>query len=309
MAHRPFERLQPLDTADQGRAHYAAAHLAGIITCDRPQGKRGRKEPATKDGESASALVWQVADSEGPTQRHSELADDDATQGRRGSHGNWRHDMSESTATSDPALTAIDRPRRLSTGTWTVDPADSSVTLAWRKLRLWSLTGQLPCLGVIHLDDLPPVGVIRFQQPSGLPVLTMALDPTSLETQGARLDAMLRGPDAVDVLRHRWWTLRSESLEVLAGGIWRVMATLTANGIQGLVELRLDVDPEASGPHWLVLRGRGVLELRAFGMGKRASLLGPTIQLNLTVRARRVETSTTESQQEEKVTCTTSMPS
>jgi polyisoprenoid-binding protein YceI len=216
--------------------------------------------------------------------------------------------MSERTATSEPALTAIDRPRRLPTGTWTIDPADSSVTLAWRKLRLWSITGQLHCLGVIHLDDLPPAGVIRFQQPSGLPVLTMVLDPASLETQDARLDAMLRGPDAVDVLRHGWWTLRSESLEVLPGGTWRVMATLTANGTQGLVELRLEVDPEASGHDWLVLRGRGVLDRRAFGMGKRASFLGPTIQLDLTVRARRVETSNTEGQQEEEVTCITSMP-
>jgi polyisoprenoid-binding protein YceI len=216
--------------------------------------------------------------------------------------------MSERTATSEPALTAIDQPRRLPTGTWTIDPADSSVTLAWRKLRLWSITGQLHCLGVIHLDDLPPAGVIRFQQPSGLPVLTMVLDPASLETQDARLDAMLRGPDAVDVLRHGWWTLRSESLEVLPGGTWRVMATLTANGTQGLVELRLEVDPETSGHDWLVLRGRGVLDRRAFGMGKRASFLGPTIQLDLTVRARRVETSHTEGQQEEEVTCTTSMP-
>jgi polyisoprenoid-binding protein YceI len=137
----------------------------------------------------------------------------------------------------------------------------------------------------------------------------MVLDPASLETQDARLDAMLRGPDAVDVLRHGWWTLRSESLEVLPGGTWRVMATLTANGTQGLVELRLEVDPEASGHDWLVLRGRGVLDRRAFGMGKRASILNPTIRLDLALRARRVETGTSsERQQEEKVTCTTSMP-
>jgi hypothetical protein len=72
------------------------------------------------------------------------------------------------------------------------------------------------------------------------------------------------------------------------------MATLTATGTQGLVELRLEVDPRASGPDWLVLRGRGVLDRRVFGLGKGASILGPTIQLDLTVRARRVETSTTE---------------
>jgi polyisoprenoid-binding protein YceI len=190
----------------------------------------------------------------------------------------------------EPADPATNRSHPPPIGTWTIDPADSSVTLAWRKLRFWTITGRRPCLGVIHLDELPPVGVIRFQQPSGLPVLTMALDPASLETQDADLDAMLCGPEAVDVLRHRWWTLRSESLEILPGGTWRVMATLTANGTQGLVELRLEVDPEASGLDWLVLRGHGVLDRRAFRMGKRASILGPTIQLDLTVRARQVET-------------------
>jgi polyisoprenoid-binding protein YceI len=120
----------------------------------------------------------------------------------------------------------ISQPRP--TGTWTIDPADSTVSFAWPKLRLWTITGRLHGMGVIHLDGLPPVGVVRFEQPSGLPVLTMALDPASVETQDADLDAMLRGPDYFDAVRHRWWTLRSQSLEVLATGTWRVMATLTA---------------------------------------------------------------------------------
>lgn len=208
----------------------------------------------------------------------------------------------------EPADAATNRSHPPPIGTWTIDPGTSSLSFAWRKLRFWIVTGWLPCLGVVHLDELPPVGVIRFQQPSGLPVLTMALDPASVETGDADLAAMPCGPSAVDVLRHRWWTLRSESLEVLPGGIWRVMATLTANGTQGLVELRFEIDPETSGHDWLVLRGRGVLDRRAFGMGRRASFLGPTIQLDLTVRAGQVETSDTEGQQEEKVTCTTSMP-
>jgi hypothetical protein len=59
------------------------------------------------------------------------------------------------------------------------------------------------------------------------------------------------------------------------------MATLTAKGTQGLVELRLEVDPEASDCDWLVLSGRGVLDRRAFGMGNRASIFDPTIQLDL----------------------------
>ena len=184
-------------------------------------------------------------------------------------------------------MTATDRSYPSPIGTWTIDPADSSIAFAWRKLRLWTITGRRHCLGVIHLDELPPVGVIRFQQPSGLPVLTMELDPASLETHDADLNPMLRGPDVVDVLRRRWWTLHSESLEVLSTGIWRVMATLTARGTPALVELRFAITPEASGPDTLVLRGRGVLDRRAFGIGRQAWSFGPQLQLDLAVRAHR----------------------
>jgi len=184
-------------------------------------------------------------------------------------------------------MTATDRSYPSPIGTWTIDPADSSIAFAWRKLRLWTITGRRHCLGVIHLDELPPVGVIRFQQPSGLPVLTMTLDPASLETHDADLDAMLGGPDYFDAVRHRWWTLRSESLEVLPGGTWRVMATLTARGTAALVELHLEVDPGASGPDALVLRGRGVLDRRAFGIGRQVWSFDPQIQLDLAVCANR----------------------
>jgi polyisoprenoid-binding protein YceI len=174
------------------------------------------------------------------------------------------------------------------TGTWTIDPADSTVSVAWPKLRLWTTTGQLHGMGVIQLDGLPPVGVVRFEQPSGLPVLTMTLDPASVETHDADLDAMLGGPD-FDAVRHRWWTLRSESLEVLPTGTLRIMATLTARGTPALalVELHLEVDPGASGPNTLVLRGRGVLDRRAFGIGRQTWRFGPHIQLDLGVRAKR----------------------
>jgi polyisoprenoid-binding protein YceI len=184
-------------------------------------------------------------------------------------------------------VTAIDRSGLGPRGTWVIDPAGSSVSLAWRKLRRWTVTGRLHCFGVIHLEDLPPIGVIRFQQPSGLPVLTIALDPASIQPHDGNLDAALGGPDALDVRQHRWWTLRSESLELLPTGTWRVMATLTTRGIPGLVELRLDVDLEASSPDQLVLRGQGVLDRRGTGIARPASTLSPRVRVDLAVRARR----------------------
>lgn len=65
-----------------------------------------------------------------------------------------------------PVDTATDRSPPGPIGTWTIDHAHSSVSLSWRRLRLGTVTGRLHGLGIIHLDDLPPVGVVRFQQPS-----------------------------------------------------------------------------------------------------------------------------------------------
>jgi polyisoprenoid-binding protein YceI len=190
---------------------------------------------------------------------------------------------------SAPALTPPDQVPPGPVGTWTVDPSHSSVSFAWRKHRLWTTTGRLHLVGVIHLDALPPVGVIRFEQPSGLPVLTIALDPASIQPHHSDLDAMLGGPEVVDTQGPRWWTLHSQSLEVLPTGAWRVIATLTANGAPALVELHLEVDPGPGEPDWLVLRGQGVLDRRAFDLARQVSTIRSQIRLGLAVRARRTE--------------------
>ena len=44
-------------------------------------------------------------------------------------------------------VAATDRSRPRPIGTWTIDPTLSSVSLAWRKLRLWTITGRRPCVG------------------------------------------------------------------------------------------------------------------------------------------------------------------
>ena len=186
------------------------------------------------------------------------------------------------------AVTATGRAAPRPLGSWMIDPSHSSVSLTWRKHRLWTITGRLHCFGIFRLDALPPVGVVQFEQPSGLPVLTMALDPASVETGDGDLDRRLRSPEVLDVQRHRWWTLRSEGLEVMPRGAWQVMVTLTINGTSSLIGLRLELDPKASSADWLVLRGHGVLDRRAFGIGSPASTFSSQIRLDLVVRARRV---------------------
>jgi hypothetical protein len=179
-------------------------------------------------------------------------------------------------APSEPGATT-DRPRADLGGTWTVDPAISAVASAWRTLGLWTITGRRHCLGVIYLDALPPVGVICFRQPSGLPVLTMALAPGCLE------------PGDADRQQQWRWRLHSQSLEVLPGGARRVMATLTTHQPLGLVELRLTVDSEHSRRDWLMLLGRGVLDRRAFPHQQPAWSFDPMTRLELAVHAKRKE--------------------
>jgi hypothetical protein len=67
------------------------------------------------------------------------------------------------------------------------------------------------------------------------------------------------------------------------------MATLATHRTLGLVELRLEVDPEHRRRGWLVLRGRGVLDRRAFPTSRPAWSFDPMTRLELTVHARRKE--------------------
>jgi polyisoprenoid-binding protein YceI len=48
---------------------------------------------------------------------------------------------------SGPGITTTDRSPPLPTGTWTIDPADSIVSVVWRTFRLWTMTGRLHGLG------------------------------------------------------------------------------------------------------------------------------------------------------------------
>jgi hypothetical protein len=171
------------------------------------------------------------------------------------------------------APTSIDGAARVPAGTWTLDPARSVFAFARRMRRREVVTGRLPAWGVVHLDGIPPAGAVRFRQPSGLPVMTLALDAAGVATQ----------QDS----QERWWLLGSESLEVLPTGTWRVMATLTAHGASTLVELHLEV--RRRGLDWLVLRGHGAADRHAPGGGGGA-WLDAMSTFDLALLARRVVT-------------------
>lgn len=197
-----------------------------------------------------------------------------------------------------------DRSDPLPPGTWTIDPADSSVSFTWRTLRLWTRTGRLRGLGLIHLDELPPVGAIRFQQPSGLPVLTMALEPASVKTQAADLDATGAGPDDLRP------TVVDAAQRKPGGPAHRHLAG-HGDPHQRPGQLRPgraapEVDQPASRRQLLVLTGKGTLDRQAVGVGRRAPIVGPRIQLDLAMHATRMGTASP--LRNKRQTATTSMP-
>ena len=56
-----------LDAADEGRARHAAAHLAGIIPRDRPQGTAAVRRQRPKMGSRAASTYDRCRIREGPT--------------------------------------------------------------------------------------------------------------------------------------------------------------------------------------------------------------------------------------------------
>ena len=160
---------------------------------------------------------------------------------------------------SEPAGSTTNRSHPLPTGTWTIHPANSIVSVAWRTLRLWTIAGCTAWRVSLHLDELPPLGVIcsshrLFQQPSGLPSYD-GVGSSQREDPRRRPDAMLGDLDVVDVMGPVVDAPQPKPGDPahrnLAGH-----GDPHRRGTAGLVELRFEVDPRSSRDV-LVLRGRG----------------------------------------------------
>ena len=150
-------------------------------------------------------------------QRHRELASKHRSTGllraaetRNGGHMSTQHAGLSQVPADQPGTSSSP------TGTWTIDPAHSGVSLTWPTHRLGPSTARRRCFGVIHLDALPPVGVVRFEQRSGLPVLTLALDAESGDPQDTDVDAM----PAASAGRSRHALLGSGSTYRCAPEVW-----------------------------------------------------------------------------------------
>ena len=97
-----------------------------------------------------------------------------------------------------------------------------------------------------------------------------------------------RATKVVDVMGPRWWTLHSQSLEILPTGTWRSWRPSPPEARQAWSSCASRSTRSPAATCWCC--EDGVLDRRALAIGKRAWILGPGIQLELAVYATQVET-------------------
>lgn len=159
------------------------------------------------------------------------------------------------------------------TGTWSIDPAHSSVEFQVKHLGIATVKGHAPVVrGTI-------VGGAR-------PSLEGTVDVTSLTTFDETRDGHLRSPDFFDAERHP--ELRYESTEVeLRDHDLVVSGELTIKGVTRPVELRgsfagSGVDPW--GNERIGLELEGVIDRNEWGVSWNAPLPGGGLLLPDTVK-------------------------
>lgn len=157
-------------------------------------------------------------------------------------------------------------------GTWTVDPAHSTVGFSVRHLVISTVRGDFTKFsGKVQLDD---GDLIRS-------AVEANIDVASLDTRVADRDAHLRSPDFFDAAKYPSITFRSTS--VVKAGPDRLLVTgdLTMHGVTKPVTLEVSVSPEVKGMYGELRRGfsaRGKLDRRDFGLTwNKAIEAGPAV--------------------------------
>jgi polyisoprenoid-binding protein YceI len=151
------------------------------------------------------------------------------------------------------------------TGTWKVDQAHTRVGFAVKSLGISTVRGEFREFdGVLEIgDDLADI------RADG------RVDAASIDTNLARRDAHLRSTEFLSAERHPELTFRSEAMEPVDDGTFRVIGDLSINGVTNEVEFTADFRGIETGPQGeerLGLEVTGQVSRKAFGMTFLAAL-------------------------------------
>ena len=160
-------------------------------------------------------------------------------------------------------------PVALSTGRWTVDPAQSTATFQVGSLGR-TVTGTVPVTeGTVVIDG----------QHSAI---TGSLDLGAIGTGNARRDKDLRKPKFLDLDRYPTMTFTADTITIAPAG-WRVTGQLTARGTSVRLAGNVDVSGEYTSA---TLTAHTQLDRRALGIRAPRIMIGNHIDITVTATIR-----------------------
>lgn len=148
---------------------------------------------------------------------------------------------------------------RVPTGTWTVDPAHSSVEFRVKHMMISTVRGRF--------DDFE--GTIEAAPDYQQSTVRGTVKAASINTNEPRRDAHLRSADFFDVEQHPEISFESTAIEHVEQANFRVAGDLTMHGETRPVQFDVTVhgatqDPQ--GQHRVGLEVRGTLSRSEFGL-------------------------------------------
>ena len=182
------------------------------------------------------------------------------------------------TTTTTAQLRAV-----LPPGTWTVDPAHSSVGFSVKHMGIATVRG--------HFNEFE--GELRVDESGGL-TATGSIDAASIDTRSEQRDEHLRSPDFFDAENHPRLTFRATEVEPLDEDTFTVIGELTIRDVTGRVELTAtvegsDIDPW--GNERVAITATGSLRRSDYGLtwnqalGSGNMLVGEKVSLAIDVSA------------------------
>lgn len=144
-------------------------------------------------------------------------------------------------------------------GTWTVDPAHSSVEFSVKHMMIATVKGRFT-----EFD-----GALAFGEDVATATVSGVINVSSIDTHEAQRDAHLRSPDFFDAERYPEIRFESKRVEYVGDTTLRVGGELTIKGITREVELDATVVGTGRDP-WdnerVALEVRGEIDRREFGL-------------------------------------------
>jgi polyisoprenoid-binding protein YceI len=164
-------------------------------------------------------------------------------------------------------------------GTWTLDPAHTSVEISVRHMMVATVRGRMQARsGTLHIDGDDP---LRSW-------VEVEMDAASIDTGNADRDAHLRSADFLDVDNHPTLHFRSISIDEQPGGTYSICGDLTIRGVTRPTVLQAEFGGAIRDPYGLDRMGFSAttgIDRSEFGLTWNAAMEGGGLVLSDRMKA------------------------